>query len=104
MVLTKHSRVSFYRSLYPVMPRKLNTPLHLFADLGARSLDWGIGFPLLWLVLATGPGNLPVDRFFAGGSIRIGSKPGQKPEPHSLGGVVTRTAVPLSGSFNFRSN
>jgi hypothetical protein len=27
----------------------------------------------------------------AGGSVRLGSKPGQKPEPHCLGGVVTRT-------------
>jgi len=39
LVLTKHSRVSCYRSLHLVMPRKLNTPLLLFSDLGTWFLD-----------------------------------------------------------------
>ena len=38
MVLTKHSQVSFHCSIYVYMPRKLNTPLLLFLDLGARFL------------------------------------------------------------------
>jgi len=37
LVLTKHSQVSFYRSLHLLMPRKLNTPLLLLSDIGARS-------------------------------------------------------------------
>ena len=36
LVLTKHSLVSFYRSFHLFMPRKHNTPLLLFSDLGAR--------------------------------------------------------------------
>jgi len=39
VVLTKHSRVSFYHSLLLLMPRKLNTQLLLFLDLGARFLE-----------------------------------------------------------------
>jgi len=35
LVLTKHCRVSLYRNLHLVMPRKLNTPLLPFSDLGA---------------------------------------------------------------------
>jgi len=38
VVLTMHSWVSFQRSLHLVMPRKLNTPLLLFFDLGMRIL------------------------------------------------------------------
>jgi hypothetical protein len=34
LVMTKHCRVSLYRSLHLVMHRKLNTPLLLFSDLG----------------------------------------------------------------------
>jgi len=34
LVLTKHCWVSLSRSLHLFMPRKLNTPLHLFLDLG----------------------------------------------------------------------
>jgi len=70
------------------------------------------------LVLATGPGNPPAVRVLTGGSVRFGSKPGQKPDPLCLGGFVTRTghkpavfwpgctwtAVPFCGSSNFRSN
>ena len=43
------------------------------------------------LVLAMGPGNPQAVRFLAGGSVRFGSRTGQKPEPHCLGGFVTRT-------------
>jgi len=39
LVLTKHCRVSFYRSLYLFKLRELNTPLLLFSDLGARFID-----------------------------------------------------------------
>jgi len=39
LVLTKHCRVSLYRSLHLVMPRKLNTTLLLFLDLGAWFLN-----------------------------------------------------------------
>jgi len=39
VVLLKRYRVSFYRSLDLFMPRKLNTPLLLISDLGARFLD-----------------------------------------------------------------
>ena len=39
LVLTKHSRVSCYCILHLVMPRKLNTPLLLFLDLGMWFLD-----------------------------------------------------------------
>jgi hypothetical protein len=77
-----------------------------------------MGDPLLYLVLATGPGNPPAVRFFASGSVRFVSKPGQKPEPQCLGGVDTRTGhkpavfwpgctrptVPNYGSCNFGSN
>jgi len=35
LVLTKHCRVSLYRSLHLFMPRTLNTPLLLFSDLSA---------------------------------------------------------------------
>jgi len=34
LVMTKHCRVSWYRSLHLLMPRKLNTPLLLFPDPG----------------------------------------------------------------------
>ena len=39
LVLTKHCQVSLYRSLYLFMPRKLNTPLLLFSDLGGCFLN-----------------------------------------------------------------
>jgi len=39
LVLTKHCRVSLYRSLQLFVPRKLNTPLLLFSDLGAWFLN-----------------------------------------------------------------
>ena len=39
LVLTKHCRVSLYRSLDLVMPRKLNTPHLLFSDLAAWFLN-----------------------------------------------------------------
>jgi hypothetical protein len=35
LVLTKHCRVSLYRSLHLFVPRKLNTLLFVFSDLGA---------------------------------------------------------------------
>jgi hypothetical protein len=35
LVLKKHCRVSLYRSLHLIMPRKLNTPLLVFSELGA---------------------------------------------------------------------
>jgi hypothetical protein len=44
LVLTKHCRVSFYRSLYLFMPRKLNTPHCLLSDLGARFVNQELGF------------------------------------------------------------
>jgi len=39
LVLTKHCWVSLYRSLHLFVPRKLNTPLLLFSDLGAWFLN-----------------------------------------------------------------
>jgi len=52
LMLTKHSLVACYRSLHLVMPRKLNTPLHLFSELGTwfhdqilRFLSWGARKP-----------------------------------------------------------
>jgi len=39
VVLTKHSRVSFHRSLHLFMPKKLNTPHLLFSGLGAMFHD-----------------------------------------------------------------
>jgi len=39
LVLTKHCRVSLYCSLQLFVPRKLNTPLHLFSDLGVWFLN-----------------------------------------------------------------
>jgi len=39
LVLTKHCRVSFYRSLHHFMPRELNTPLLRFFDLGGWFLN-----------------------------------------------------------------
>jgi len=39
VVLTKHGRVSFYRSLPFTIPRKLNCPHLLFSDFCARLLD-----------------------------------------------------------------
>jgi len=38
-----------------------------------------------------GPSNPPAVRVLAGGSVRFGSLPGQKPEPLCLGGFVTQT-------------
>jgi hypothetical protein len=46
---------------------------------------------MLRVVLATGPGNPLAVRFFAGGSVRFGSKPGQESELRCLGGVGTWT-------------
>jgi len=43
------------------------------------------------LLLATGPGNTGAVRFLSSGSVPFGSKPGQKPEPLCLGGVVTQS-------------
>jgi len=39
LVLTKHCRVSLYRSLHLVMHRKLHTPLLLYSDLGVWCLN-----------------------------------------------------------------
>jgi len=39
LVVTKHCRVSLYRSLHLFVPRKLTTPLLLFSDLGAWFLN-----------------------------------------------------------------
>jgi len=39
LVLTKHCRVSLYRSLHLFVPRKLNTPLLLMSDLGTWFLN-----------------------------------------------------------------
>jgi len=39
LALTKHSWVSFYRSLHHMMPRKPHTPLLLISDLGTRLLS-----------------------------------------------------------------
>ena len=39
VVLTKHSRMSFYCSHHHFMHRKLNSPLLLFSDFSARFLD-----------------------------------------------------------------
>ena len=39
MVLRKHSRVSFYRCFHLLVPRKLNTQVHLFSDLSVTFLD-----------------------------------------------------------------
>jgi len=44
LVLTKHCQVSLYRSLHLFVPRKLNTPLLLFSDLGAWFLNEIIRF------------------------------------------------------------
>jgi len=43
------------------------------------------------LVLATGLGNPPADRFLPGGSVRFRSLTGPKPQHLFLGGFVTRT-------------
>jgi hypothetical protein len=42
----------------------------------------------LRVVLATGPGNPPAVRFLAGGSVRFGSLPGQKPNRYVLAGLL----------------
>jgi len=49
LIFMNHCRVSFYRSLHLVMPRNLNTLLHLFMDFGLRFLNllmrflyWGV--------------------------------------------------------------
>jgi len=39
MIFVNHCRVSFHRSLYHLMPRKLNSSLLLFSDFGARFLN-----------------------------------------------------------------
>jgi len=44
VVLTNHSRVTFYRSFPLIISRVLNTPLHLFSDLGVRFLDQELRF------------------------------------------------------------
>jgi len=49
------------------------------------------------LVLATGPGNLPVVRFLASRSVQFGSRPGQKPNPLCLGRFVTQTGHKPAG-------
>jgi len=78
----------------------------------------GVCWTRCMLVLATGPGNPPAVQFLAGGSVRFGSKPGQKPKLLCLGGVVPQTGhkpagfgrvVPglrfhFYGSCNFCSN
>jgi hypothetical protein len=48
------------------------------------------------LVLATGLGNPPAVWVLTGGSVQFGSRPGQKPDPHCLGGFVTRTGHKLA--------
>jgi hypothetical protein len=44
-----------------------------------------------------GPGNLAAVRLLAGGSVRLGSRPGQNSDPLCLGGVVTQTRDKLAG-------
>jgi len=44
LVLTKHGRVSFYRSLHLSKPRRLNTLLLLLSDLGTRLFDQELRF------------------------------------------------------------
>ena len=44
LVLTKHSWVSFHCSLHLFIPRKLNTPLLLLSELGARIFDQEVLF------------------------------------------------------------
>jgi len=44
VILMKHSGLSFYHSLHCFIPRKLNTPLLLFLDFGARLVDWVLWF------------------------------------------------------------
>ena len=39
LIFLNHCQVSFYRSLYLFMPRKLNSVLLLFSEFGARHLD-----------------------------------------------------------------
>jgi len=43
------------------------------------------------VLLATGPGDLPVFGILTGGSVQFSSRPRQKPDQHCLRGVVTRT-------------
>ena len=57
----------------------------------AADIDYTIHRDERQLVLATGPGNLPEVRVLTGSSVRFVSRPGQKPDPLCLGGVVTRT-------------
>jgi len=53
----------------------------------------------MWLhiVLATGPGNLPVVRVLTCGSFEFGSRTGQKPEPLLSSRVVTRPRHRIAG-------
>jgi len=44
VVFMEHSWVTFYCSLYLSMPKKLNSPLPLFRDFGARYLRWILCF------------------------------------------------------------
>jgi len=44
LLLTKHSRVSFYCRVHISMPRNLNTPLLLYSDVGVRWCDRTLGF------------------------------------------------------------
>jgi len=44
-----------------------------------------------YLVLAMGPGSPPAVHLLAGSSVRLRSKPGQKPDPLCCGRVVART-------------
>jgi len=50
-------------------------------------------------VLAMGPGNPPAVGFLAGGSVRFGYRPGEKPDLLCLGGVVTRTGHKPTGCW-----
>ena len=52
---------------------------------------------IYWLVLATGPGNPSEVQVLISGSVRFGSRPGQKPDPVCLGGVVTQTGNRTAG-------
>ena len=55
------------------------------------------------VVLATGAGKPPPVRFLAGGLVWFCSRPGQKRNPHYLGGVVTRGRTALWFDFTVRT-
>jgi len=51
----------------------------------------------LQVVLASGPGHLPAVWVLTSGLVWFGSRPGQKPDPLSLGGCVTHTRHRTAG-------